>query len=470
MSNPRTRARNIKTQKHVSIRVRNESMPPSVEMIETDRLKPAKRNARTHSAAQIEQLANSLLKFGVIKPVIVDDADRLVAGHGICEAAKRLGLKQLPVIRATHLSEAELRAYALADNQLATKSGWDREVLATEFAELQVQLPEIGLDLSITGFDPGDIDSLLTDFEDGPASPVDDVPELRDGPAVSRSGDRFVLGGHRLLVGDARDEDAFTQLMQGEVADMGIHDPPYNVRIQGNVVGRGRIKHKEFAVASGEMSAGEFTTFLERTLGQCAVHSADGAIHFVFIDWRHLRELLAAGAVVFDELKNMCVWVKSNAGQGSFYRSQHELVLVFKHGQTPHLNSFGLGGGGRTRSNVWRYAGVNSFRAGRMDELKMHPTVKPVALIADAMRDCSRRGSIVLDAFVGSGTTIMAAEQIGRRAFCMEIDPHYADVAIRRWQAFTKRDALLEETGETFDQVAKARSRPDASAKRGGRI
>ena len=237
---------------------------------------------------------------------------------------------------------------------------------------------------------------------------------------------------------------------------MGIHDPPYNVQIQGNVGGRGRIKRREFVCASGEMTSAQFEAFLEDTLGLCADHSIDGAIHYVFIDWRHVAELMAAGTAVFDELKNMCVWVKSTPGMGTFYRSEHELVLVFKHGQAPHLNNFGLGAGGRSRSNVWRYAGVNTFRAGRMDELKMHPTVKPVAMIADAMRDCSRRGSIVLDAFAGSGTTIIAAEQTGRRAFCMEIDPHYADVAIRRWQKLTKRDAILESTGQTFDELADA--------------
>ena len=440
-------------------------LPWEVEMLAPSSLRPAKRNARTHNEAQIDLLANSILHFGVIRPVVIDDRNRIVAGHGVWEAAKKLGLKRIPVIRVSHLSETQLRAYALADNQLATKSGWDRELLSIELRDLQLALPEIGLDLAITGFDPGEVDSVLEDFGDGAANPADEIPELEDGPAISQAGDLFVMGRHRLLVGDARDAAAYDQLMQGEVAEMGIHDPPYNVRIQGNVGGRGRIKRREFACASGEMNPAQFTGFLKDTLGLCADHSVDGAIHFVFIDWRHVGELLAAGAAVFDDLKNMCVWVKSNAGQGSFYRSQHELVLAFKHGHGAHLNTFGLGAGGRTRSNVWRYAGVNAFRAGRMDELKMHPTVKPVAMIADAMRDCSRRGSIVLDAFAGSGTTIMAAEQIGRRAFCMEIDPHYADVAIRRWQAFTRRDAVLESTGQTFDELAKVGRQPRAPPK-----
>lgn len=444
------------------------ALPWMVEMLPPSSLKPAKRNAKTHNDAQIALLASSLSHFGFIRPVVIDDRGRIVAGHGIWMAAKKLGLKLIPVIRVSHLSETQLRAYALADNQLATKSGWDRELLSLEFGDLQIALPEIGLDLTMLGFDPGEIDSVLEDFGDSAPNPADEIPEIEDGPAISQPGDVFVMGRHRLLVGDARDPDAFDQLMQGKVADMGIHDPPYNVRIQGNVGGRGRIQRREFACASGEMSPTQFIAFLKSTFGACAHHSADGTIHFVFIDWRHIGELLAAGAEVFDELKNMCVWVKSNAGQGTFYRSQHELVLVFKHGHAPHLNNFGLGAGGRTRSNVWRYAGVNAFRAGRMDELKMHPTVKPVAMIADAMRDCSRRGSIVLDAFAGSGTTIMAAEQIGRRAFCMEIDPHYADVAIRRWQAFTRRDAVLESTDQIFDALAKGGpgDRPDPSKRR----
>jgi len=429
-------------------------LPWMAEMLSPSKLKPAKRNARTHSKAQEEAVANSVLHFGVIKPVVIDKRDRIVAGHAVWRATKKLQLKRIPVIRVWHLSEVELRAYALADNQLATKSAWDLEILSLELGELELALPEIGLDLSTTGFEPAEIDAVFDGLADNPADLSDEPLEPIDGPSVSWAGALFELGRHRLLVGDAREETSYVQLMGGDVAEMGIHDPPYNVKIQGNVGGRGRVKRREFICASGEMTSPEFQAFLESALGLCAKHSLDGAIHYVFIDWRHVADLIAAGADAFDELKNMCVWVKNNAGQGSFYRSEHELVLVFKHGQAPHLNNFGLGAGGRNRSNVWRYAGANTFRAGRMDELKMHPTVKPVAMIADAIRDCSRRGSIVLDAFAGSGTTIIAAEQTGRRAFCMEIDPHYADVSIRRWQAFTKRDAVLETTGQTFDEIA----------------
>lgn len=461
-------SRQIKAAPSSSNRALAARLPWMVEMLPPASLKAAKRNARVHNKAQEDAVANSVLHFGVIKPVIVGEQDRIVAGHVVWGAAKKLGLKRIPVIRVSHLSETELRAYALADNQLATKSAWDIEILSLELGELELALPAIGLDLSITGFEPPEIDAVFDTVAGIAADPADEALEPIEGPAVSWTGALFTLGHHRLLVGDARDNDAYVRLMDGEVAEMGIHDPPYNVRIQGNVGGRGRIKRREFMCASGEMAAPEFQAFLEGTLVLCADHSIDGAIHYVFMDWRHAGELIAAGAEVFDELKNMCVWVKSTPGMGSFYRSEHELVFVFKHGTTPHLNNFGLGAGGRNRSNVWRYAGVNTFRAGRMDELKMHPTVKPVAMIADAMRDCSRRGSVVLDAFAGSGTTIIAAEQTRRRAFCLEIDPHYADVAIRRWQKLTKRDAVLEGTGQTFDEVV-AKGQPSVRAKRRSR-
>lgn len=432
-------------------------LPWSIEMRSPRSLRPAERNARTHSKKQIREIADSMVRFRVINPIIADDRGRIVAGHARVEAAKLLGLKQVPVIRLSHLNETEIRAYMLADNKLAEKAGWNREMLAVELEELQIALPEIGLDIGITGFEPGEIDSIMLDFGEDPANPADHIPDFEDEAVVARKGDLFVLGRHRLLVGDARDEHAYAQLMQAETAAMAFLDPPYNVKIAGRVGGRGRIKHREFVCASGEMSSDQFVQFLQDTLGPCARHTVDGGINYVCMDWRHARELLAAGAAIYDELKNICVWAKTTPGQGSFYRSQHELVFVYKRGTVPHLNTFELGQHGRSRSNVWTYAGANTFRAGRMDELKMHPTVKPVALIADVMRDCSRRGSIILDAFAGSGSTIMAAEQIGRRAFCIEIDPRYVDVAIRRWQRFTGRDATLDSTAQTFEEVLAAR-------------
>lgn len=435
-----------------------------IEWLSLDALVPAARNARTHSKKQIRQIAASIQKFGFINPIIIDRQRRIIAGHGRLEAARLLELTEVPTIAAAHLTEAAVRAYMLADNRLAEKAGWNRELLAIELRELAVLLPESDIEIGVTGFEPAEIDAFFLDLAEDTHSPADDVPAVDVRATIVRAGDLFRLGNHRLLVGDARRPESYDILMRGEQAGMALLDPPYNVKIDGHVGGRGRIKHWEFVCASGEMSSEAFTAFLRDSLSLCASHSADGAIHFVFMDWRHMAEVIAAGKATYTELKNLCVWTKNNAGQGSFYRSQHELVFAFKHGTAPHVNTFELGQHGRTRSNVWAYAGVNTFKAGRLDELKLHPTVKPVALVADAMRDCSRRGDIVLDAFAGSGTTIIAAEQIGRRAYCLELDPAYADVCIRRWQANTKRDAVLDGTSQTFEELSASRSNNAASA------
>jgi DNA modification methylase len=430
-----------------------------IEMVPLKSLKKSHRNARTHSKKQIELVANSFGEFGVINPLVVDSQNRIVAGHARAEAAQSIGLRVVPVIRVTNLNEIQLRAYMLADNRIAEGAGWNRELLAVELEELQIALPEIGLDLNITGFEQAEVDSIISDFADGGSKATDDIPEVAE-KATAQRGDIFVLGNHRLMVGDAREREDYSRMMGSETAEMAFLDPPYNVVLQGNAAGHGRIKYREFAHGSGELTSPQFTQFLKDALGTCARFIRDGGITYVCMDWRHSGELLEAGEYAFDELKNICVWVKSNAGQGSFYRSAHEFVYVYKRGKAPHINTFGLGQNGRSRSNVWTYAGVNSFRAGRMDELKMHPTVKPVAMIADAMKDCSRRGSIVLDSFAGSGSTIIAAEQVGRRAYCMEIDPLYADVAIRRWQQATRKDAILQSTGQTFDELSRTRQPP----------
>ena len=353
------------------------------------------------------------------------------------------------------LSEGETRALALADNKIAANAGWDRAILAAELGELAGLLPECNLDIDITGFEPAEIDALMGDLIDREQDPLDSIPEIEKVP-ISRRGDLWQLGNHRLLCGDARDETDMRPLMGRGSAAMVFTDPPYNVRIS-SVQGRGKIRHREFMAASGELSRAEFVQFLVDALRLAAEYSANGAIHFVFMDWRHAQEILAAGEKVYTEHKNTIVWVKTSPGQGTFYKSQHELIFVFKNGDAPHVNNFELGQHGRVRSNVWTYPGVNTFRTGRLDELSLHPTVKPVALVADAMRDCSRRGDIVLDPFMGSGTTILAAERVGRRAYGLEIDPLYVDAAIRRWQAYAKRDAILKATGQTFDEVAETR-------------
>jgi DNA modification methylase len=269
---------------------------------------------------------------------------------------------------------------------------------------------------------------------------------------VTRSGDLWLLGRHRVYCGSALDESAYQTLLADERAAMIFTDPPYNVPIAGNVSGLGAIRHREFVMASGELDAAQFTAFLTRACELLAAHSADGSLHYLCMDWRHMTELLAAGQAAYTELKHLCVWAKDNAGMGSLYRSQHELVFVFKHGRGAHRNNIQLGQYGRNRGNVWHYPGVISF--GRRGEegnlLALHPTVKPVALVADASMDCTARGELVLDGFLGSGTTVLAAERVGRNCYGLELDPLYVDTIVRRWQAFTGDHARNASGGELF--------------------
>jgi DNA modification methylase len=419
-------------------------------------LRPYERNARTHSKKQIRQIARSIERFGFTNPVLVSDAGEIIAGHGRVEAARLLGWKQVPTIALSHLSEAERRAYVLADNKLALNAGWDRDILAIELQALV----DLEFDVELTGFSLAEIDLVLDEASDADPDQVDgeeDQVTFAAGPAVSRQGDLWQLGRHRLLCGDARSAIDFEALMGGERADLVFTDPPYNVKIDGNVCGLGTVKHREFAFASGEMSEVQFTGFLSDTLGNAAAVMRDGAIAFVCMDWRHIGELLAAGGACFTELKNLVVWNKTNGGMGGFYRSKHELVFVFKQGTAEHTNSFGLGETGRYRTNVWDYAGISSIGRSRSEELAMHPTVKPVALIADAIRDCSRRGEVVLDCFGGSGSTLIAAEKTGRAARLIEYDPLYCDTIVRRWEKLTGKRATLAVTNETFEDLADTR-------------
>jgi DNA modification methylase len=291
-----------------------------------------------------------------------------------------------------------------------------------------------------------------------PSEPEDTPSEPSPGPAVTQTGDLWLLGKHRLLCGDARDKTAYDRLLEGAKAEFVFTDPPYNVAIDGNVCGLGRVRHREFAMAAGEMSEAEFTAFLEAVFALLAENTVDGSIHQICMDWRHIWEMLGAGRTVYSELKNLCVWNKTNAGMGSFYRSKHELVFVWKSGTAAHINNFELGQHGRHRTNVWDYPGISTMRAGRMDELAMHPTVKPTALVADAIKDCSRRGGLVLDPFCGSGTILIAAERTGRKARALEIDSHYVDVAVRRWQAYAGKPAILAGSGNTFEATEDQRT------------
>lgn len=427
-----------------------------IRLLPLPSLKRAKKNARTHSKKQIKQVANSILRYGWTYPILADEDGRIIAGHARCEAAKQLSLKDVPVLVMRGLSDAEKRALALADNKIPANAGWDRKLLAEELGELASLLPDCNLSLDITGFEPAEIDGVMADFGNSDHDSADASCTIGEQP-ISRRGELWQAGPHRVLCGDARDPADWSALMGSNRASMLIADPPYNVQIS-TTLGRGKIKHREFAVGSGEMSPAEFTDFLTKWMQLAVQYAADGAIQYIFTDWRHIGEMHRAGHTVFGPLQNLVVWNKTNAGQGSFYRSQHELIFVYKNGDAPHLNNVELGRHGRNRSNVWTYAGVNTFRQGRLADLTVHPTVKPVALIADAIKDCTRRGDLVVDPFLGSGTTLLAAERVGRRGYGMEIDPIYVDAAIRRWQHVTRRDAVLAATGQTFEEVAAERS------------
>lgn len=420
-------------------------------------LQPRTTNPRTHSKKQLRQIANSIEQFGFTNPILIDGNDGVIAGHGRLDAAKLLGLEQVPTVRIDDLSEDEIRAYIIADNKLAENAGWDRELLAIELQGL-IEL-DIEFDVSITGFEAPEIDVLIGELDIAANdNPADEVPEVADGPAVTRPGDLWLIGKHRLICGDAADPDTYVQLLNGDRAQMVFVDPPYNVVIDGHVGGLGKVKHREFAMASGEMSEAEFTEFLTNVFHRLSTASADGAIHFVCMDWRHMGEVIAAGNEAYGELKNLCVWAKTNAGMGSLYRSQHELVFVFKNGTAPHINNVELGKHGRYRTNLWSYPGINSFGKNRNAELALHPTVKPVALVSDAILDCSKRDGIVLDSFAGSGTTLVAAEKTGRRGYGIELDPTYCDVIVKRLSLVAGVEAIHSESGKTFAEIGLERA------------
>jgi DNA modification methylase len=400
-------------------------------------LVPDPRNARTHSKRQISQLMASIGEFGFTNPILADPDGHIIAGHGRLQAARGVGLAEVPTIILEGLSEAQKRALRIADNKIALNAGWDLEILQLELKELA----SLDFDVDLTGFSTGEIDVLLT----APVDPDDDVIPPVPAKPRTKPGDIWVLGDHRVGCGDGRDAE-FLQRVIGSNSrvDTAFLDPPYNVRIGGHAVSAG--SHREFAMASGEMTEREFRSFLAATLGAAARFSRDGAVHFVCMDWRHMDDVSAVGSTIYGERLNLCIWNKSNAGMGSLYRSKHELVFVYRVGTAPHLNTVELGKHGRNRTNVWDYASVNSMRGSRREDLSLHPTVKPTGMVADAIQDVTRRGDLVLDLFLGSGTTLMAAERTGRRFRGLDIDPAYVDVAIERWSARTGAEPQLEGT------------------------
>ena len=414
-----------------------------------------RHNSRTHSKYQIRQIARSIQEFGFTNPVLIDRNNTIIAGHGRVEAAKLLGIEHVPTIRLEALTEDQIRAYVIADNRLAEIAGWDRSTLAIELQHLLTI--DSDLDVTVTGFEVPEIDLILSQAAVEPDR--DDIFEIdQTDRTVTQPGDLWLLGKHRILCGSSLDEASYKTLMIARRANVVFVDPPYNVAIDGHTCGNGSIHHRDFAMASGEMNEAEFVAFLTTSLRLPARYSTSGSVHFVCMDWRHAGELLAAGNQIYESLLNLCVWVKNNGGMGSFYRSRHELVFVFRNGKGPHRNNVKLGEYGRNRTNVWEYPNVNtvSRQGDEGNLLALHPTVKPVALVADALLDCSARGEIVLDSFLGSGSTLIAAERVGRICYGIEIDSLYVDVAIRRWQRHTGDHAIHAATRKSFDDLAVA--------------
>lgn len=435
--------------------VGHNSISLQIEQVPISDLKPNSRNARKHPDKQIAMLARNMDTFGFLVPCLIDENNQLLTGGARTIAAQRLGMTTIPVIRVRHLNDAEKRAFVIADNKLAESAIWDADVLRTELQFLSDM--NINFDFSIVGFETAEIDIIL----DNAADSSDDAPhDTYDGAAITQPGDLWIAGPHRIFCGDALASASYDALLGDARARLVFTDPPYNVSIK-DIGGAGSIQHRQFAMASGEMASDQFTAFLSQAAQNLASHTVDGSLHYVCMDWRHCGEIIAAGKAVYSELKNICVWRKTNAGMGSLYRSQHEFVFVFKNGTASHINNINLGNHGRNRSNVWDYGGINGFSKHRGELLAMHPTVKPVALIADVLKDASHRGDIVLDVFGGSGSTLIAAEKTKRRGALIEIDPRYIDIAVRRWQALTGQDAVCANSGMTFAERKAAAGNSD---------
>jgi DNA modification methylase len=426
-----------------------------VTFLEIDKIQAARKNPRHHSPAQIKQLVESIKSFDFVVPILVDQNSEIIAGHARYTAARKLGMQKVPVVRLEHLTDAQIKALRIADNRLTDLSEWDDQILAETLKDLSNL--DLDFDLEATGFAMAAIDLRIEglSIQGGARDDADAFREPTSEVPISKPGDVWSCGRHAIMCADSCSSEAAKILFENARADMVFTDPPYNVPIHGHVSGRGRIRHREFAMASGELDKHGFASFLKTSCALMARNCVDGAIIFLCMDWRHMEEVLEAGRDTFSELKNICVWVKNNGGLGSLYRSQHEFVFVYKNGTAPHRNNVQLGKNGRNRSNTWHYPHTTTF--GRPSEegylAELHPTVKPVAMVADAILDCSARGDIVFDPFMGSGTTLIAAERVGRVCRGIEIDPLYVDTIIRRWQTYSGDKAVHAVSGIRFDDV-----------------
>ena len=426
-----------------------------IEYWPLDRLTPYAGNPRLHPERQVVALTASMHEFGIAFPFLTDEHGTLICGHARLEAARRLGVTEVPVLVARYWSAQQVKSYRLADNRLAQLGSWSAELLKIEIAGI-IEIAEVPVE--VMGWSTGEIDVILDGESAGVGNdPADEVPAPPAAP-VSRIGDLWKLGDHRLLCGSSLEADSWTRLMSGKVGALCLSDGPFNCKINGHVSGTKRFS--EFAMASGEMTFEQFIDFNTQWLNASKAVLKDGALVMAFMDHAHLYELMTAGRNAGLHHLNMCIWAKTNGGMGSPWRSQYELVLVLKHGTAPHTDCVNLGRHGRYRTNIWTCAGANAFGPTRDADLADHPTVKPQKLLAEAIRDVTRSGDIVIDAFSGSGSTILACERTKRLGYAIEIEPRYVDVAIRRWEDATGQQASLETTGQTFTQMRESRLLP----------
>jgi DNA modification methylase len=422
--------------------------------VDLDDIKPNPKNPRLRSRQQVGKIAQSMTSYDFNAPILVDAKGIILAGHGRLEAAKFAGLTKVPVIYLNHLNEDQATAFMLADNKLAAMSKWDEPRLAEVIKELAAKTLEF--ELEDTGFDPGEIDRMTRILLDPSHNDTIDEVEASPGPAVSVIGDGWKLGNHTSVCADALDARAYRFLGAAEFAAMTFTDLPWNLPVKGFISGRGKIQHREFAQGSGEMSPEGFQQFANAAFKRFTFRNTEGSLLYICTDWRNYEVMLCAAKACGLVLINVCVWVKNNGGMGSLYRSQHEMVMVFRKGDEPHRNNVQLGRNGRNRTNVWNYPAATVPVKGKRP-LEYHPTPKPVFMVADAILDCTKAGDLIMDPFLGSGTTLLAAEYTGRIAYCIELDPQYVDTGIRRWEKMTGGQAMHIATGKTFAEISAER-------------
>lgn len=418
---------------------KNDTLKFSYEKVEN--LKPNPKAPKQHPKAQIEDLKMSITEYGMVLPLLVDENMKIISGHAVFIAAQELGFTEVPIVKAKHLTKAQKCALTIALNKISEKSIWNVPLLRESYD----LLIEENFDIRKTGFETGELEFLILNEasdEENESDPADDLPDENEILRKVNAGDLYGLGANRLLCGDSLKQESYDVLLGEDRAQMILSDFPFNVPINHHVCGNGKIKHREFKMASGEMSPEEFIEFLKIAMGHLIKYSIDNSLHYIFADWRHVLEFSIAGKL-YPKFKNICIWNKLVGGQGSGYRSQYEMVFLYQNGKGKYINNIQLGKFGNYRTNVWDFKGVHVSNPENKDDLRFHPTCKPVKMLRSAILDATNPNDIVLDNFSGSGSTILACEDTHRKCYAIEIDELYCDTAIFRWEQLTGKKAVL---------------------------